>query len=52
VYPNLTTVKADPEYLRRWLANPSALKPNTEMPNLGLSETEIDALVAFLTEGN
>ncbi len=43
------------ENLRAWLRNPSALKPmepdvNIGMPNLGLSEDEIDTLVAFLEE--
>ncbi len=47
--PNLTNLKADPDYLRRWLKAPSALKPGTEMPTLGLSDDEIEALVAFLT---
>lgn len=47
--PNLTNLKMDPEYLRRWLHNPKALKPMTAMPNLNLSDTEIEGLVAFLT---
>ncbi|HTP11411.1 MAG TPA: cytochrome c oxidase subunit II [Anaerolineae bacterium] len=34
--------------LRRWLANPPALKPGSMMPNLNLTTTEIDALVAYL----
>lgn len=46
--PNLTGLKADPDYLRRWLADPKAVKPNTQMPTLGLSSAEIDALIAFL----
>ena len=46
--PDLTNFSADPEYLRRWLTNPAAIRPNTEMPNLQLSESEIDALIAFL----
>lgn len=41
------------ENLRSWLANPSAMKPmqpdlNRGMPNLGLNDEEITALVAFL----
>jgi cytochrome c oxidase subunit 2 len=47
--PNLTNLEADPDYLRRWLANPKAIKPATQMPNLNLSGDEIEALVAFLT---
>ena len=47
--PNLTTVQRDPDYLRAWLKDPSALKPGTQMPTLGLTDGEIDSLVAFLT---
>jgi cytochrome c oxidase subunit 2 len=35
--------------LSKWLANPPAMKPGTSMPNLNLSQTDIDALVAYLT---
>lgn len=38
-----------PGNLRRWLANPQAVKPGTAMPNLGLTEAEVNDLVAFLT---
>ena len=48
--PNLTYVKRSPEYLQAWLTNPPALKPETQMPNLQLSEAEIDELVAFLQQ--
>lgn len=48
VGPDLTFVKRPPEYLEVWLADPSSLKPNTQMPNLHLSEAEINTLVAFL----
>ncbi len=34
--------------LRRWLANPPAVKPGSIMPNLNLTKTEIDALTAYL----
>ena len=34
--------------LKRWLQNPPAVKPGTQMPNLGLNAGEIDSLVAFL----
>ncbi len=43
-----------PEQLRAWLANPNALKPmqyevnGIGMPNLNLSDEELDALVAYL----
>jgi mono/diheme cytochrome c family protein len=47
--PDLTQYKGSAEFLHLWLANPPALKPNTQMPNLGLQAAEIDALTAFLT---
>jgi len=50
--PNLTTVKLTPDYLKKWLHDPSAIKPGTQMPNLNLSDGEIDALVAFLVANN
>ncbi len=34
--------------LAKWLANPPAVKPGTLMPNLGLSQAEIEKLVALL----
>ncbi len=48
VGPNLTNISAEPAFLKRWLKDPSAVKPGTEMPTLGLSDDEIDALVTFL----
>jgi len=36
------------EFLRSWLADPQYFKPDTAMPNLELSEGEIEALAAFL----
>jgi cytochrome c2 len=50
--PNLTNCRADPDFLRRWLRDPQAIRPNTAMPNLHLSDDEIEALIAFLSEGN
>lgn len=46
--PNLTSVKLTPDYLEKWLHDPAAVKPGTDMPNLNLSDDEIDALAAFL----
>ncbi|MAU00339.1 MAG: hypothetical protein CL608_24625 [Anaerolineaceae bacterium] len=46
--PNITFVKRPPEYVKAWLADPSALKTGTQMPNLHLSEAEINTLVDFL----
>jgi mono/diheme cytochrome c family protein len=48
--PNVTFVKHSPEYLQAWLANPAALKTGTQMPNLHLSQAEINTLVAFLQQ--
>ncbi|MBI4203355.1 MAG: c-type cytochrome [Chloroflexi bacterium] len=36
------------DYLRSWLKDPSAIRPGTAMPTLGLSDEEIDALLHFL----
>lgn len=36
------------ENLREWLADPQAVKPGTAMPNLGLDEQQINALVEYL----
>ena len=50
VGPDLTHYTRDPAFLRRWLADPPAVKPGTQMPNLSLSATEIEDLIAFLNE--
>ena len=50
VGPNLTNYRADPAYLQRWLRDPQAVKPTTSMPNLHLSDDEVEALIAFLSE--
>lgn len=42
------TYDRTPENLARWLDNPDALKPGAKMPDLGLSEEQIRALVAYL----
>jgi cytochrome c oxidase subunit II len=34
--------------LKRWLANPPAVKPDSVMPNLNLSKSDVDALTAYL----
>lgn len=50
LYPPLATVaeRRDPDWERRWLADPQAVKPGTFMPTFGLSAAEIEAIVAFL----
>jgi len=42
------STKYDTDYLRRWLKDPAAVKPGATMPNLGLSEAEVEALIAHL----
>lgn len=34
--------------LKRWLADPPQVKPGSFMPNLGLTDSEIDALITWL----
>ena len=46
--PNLTKFSASPEILRIRLKDPAAAKSDTQMPNLNLSEAEIEALIAFI----
>jgi mono/diheme cytochrome c family protein len=45
---NLTNFSASPEVLRIRLKDPSAAKSNSQMPQLNLSEDEIEALIAFI----
>ena len=48
--PNLTDLRFPPDYLARFLADPS-IKPSTNgkrMPNLSLREKEIAPLIAFI----
>lgn len=37
-----------PENLTKWLANPQKYKPGSLMPNMKLSDTEVQAIVAYL----
>jgi len=54
VGPELTGRRLDAEYVRQRLTNPGSLPAigtgNIRMPNLGLGESEVDALVALLSE--
>lgn len=45
---NLSNFSASPEVLFIRLKDPSAAKSDTKMPNLDLTETEIEALIAFI----
>jgi cytochrome c2 len=47
--PDLTSYQGSPEFLYSWLADPSAMKKATQMPDLQLHDEEIEALIAFLT---
>lgn len=42
------TLENTPENLAKWLDNPPAVKPGTQMPDLPLSQSDISNLVAFL----
>lgn len=37
-----------PENLRKWLSNPQAYKPGSLMPNMKLSDDEVNQIVAYL----
>jgi cytochrome c oxidase subunit 2 len=42
------TLANTPENMARWLKDPPAAKPGALMPNLGLNDTQISSLVAYL----
>ncbi|HVE90685.1 MAG TPA: cytochrome c oxidase subunit II [Actinomycetota bacterium] len=42
------TFRRTDENLEQWLRNPPGMKPGSKMPNLNLSQDEIDGLVAYL----
>ncbi|MFZ5920439.1 MAG: c-type cytochrome [Chloroflexota bacterium] len=46
--PDLTTFSASAEVLRIRLKDPAQANSATQMPNLGLDEAEIEALIAFI----
>lgn len=46
--PNLTKFSASPEALRLRLKDPALVNSETQMPNLNLSDAEIEALIAFI----
>lgn len=41
-----------PQFIYRWIRNPQSFKPNTRMPNLGLSEDEAMAVTLYLSTLN
>jgi cytochrome c553 len=48
--PDLSHVgsKYPPEYLARWLRDPALQRPSAHMPALELSESDVQALAAYL----
>jgi cytochrome c2 len=48
VAPHLSKKTYGDEYLRLWLSDPQAVKPQTQMPKVELNDGEIEALIAFL----
>ena len=46
--PDLTGNTLPDSYLTVWLEDPRGIKPNTTMPNLDLTESDIRALISFL----
>jgi nitric oxide reductase subunit C len=48
--PDMTkaTVRKPKEYLKKFVMDPRAIKPDTAMPTLGLNNQEADDLIAFL----
>ena len=48
--PDLSRIgaKHDATYLTRWLRDPSMQRPSAHMPKLQLTETEVQALAAYL----
>jgi mono/diheme cytochrome c family protein len=52
VGPDLTDawVRLNPDWMVQWIRNPQAFDPASLMPNLGVTEAEAVALVAYLEE--
>jgi cytochrome c2 len=50
VGPDLTEAwrRLNPDWMVQWIKNPQAFEPTTVMPNLGLSDAEATAIVAYL----
>jgi len=46
--PDLSHYSGSADFLRRWLHDPASIRPETRMPNLQLSEAEIESLIQFL----
>ena len=48
--PDLTAYEPAPAFVRDWLRDPAAVRPKTNMPDMNMSDEEIEALLAFLQE--
>jgi len=50
IAPDLSHIgaKRDQAYLTRWLKDPSTQRPTAHMPKIELSESEVQALAAYL----
>jgi len=50
--PNLTSHDVSADFLRLWLRDPSQIRPQTVMPDLELTDDEIESLIAFIQIGD
>ena len=41
--------RLDEDYLGRWLSDPTSVRPDTTMPDLGLSDEQVQELVTYLS---
>jgi len=48
--PALTNYQGTADFLRVWLKDPRAVRADAQMPNLNLSEAEIEALITLLVQ--
>jgi cytochrome c2 len=46
--PDLSNYQGTADFLRLWLKDPRAVRTDAQMPNLNLSEAEIEALITML----
>jgi cytochrome c2 len=38
--------------LRKWLEDPTSMKPDTSMPDFNISADEIESIIAYLTKND
>lgn len=46
------TESRDVQTLRKWLGDPTSMKPDTSMPDFNISADEIEAIIAYLTKND